>query len=57
MLKQLIHKLKIRFDKKTKIAPLHIIDGVTHVTDEALNNCWGGVTIQGQNKPDYKETH
>ena len=57
MFKLLIHKLKMKFGKKTKIAPPHIIDGVTHVTDEALNSCYGGVTIQGQNKPDFKETH
>lgn len=57
MFKLLVHKLKMKFGKKIKVALPHIIDGVTHATDEALNSCWGGVTIQGQNKPDYKETH
>lgn len=57
MLKQLIHKLKIRFGKKTKIAS-HIISGVLHATDEALNSCWGAVTLPEQRKPDYKKkTH
>lgn len=57
MFKLLVHKLKMKFGKKKKVALPHIIDGVTHTTDEALNSCWGGVTIQGQSKPDYKETH
>lgn len=57
MLKLLVHKLKMKFGKKTKVALPHIIDGVTHTTDEALNSCWGSVTIQGQNKPKFKETH
>ena len=57
MFKLLVHKLKMKFGKKTKVALPHIIDGVTHVTDEALNSWWGSVTLQGQNKPDYKETH
>lgn len=57
MFKLLVHKLKMKFGKKIKVALPHIIDGVTHATDEALNSCWGGVTIQGQNKPAYKETH
>ena len=57
MFKLLVHKLKMKFGKKTKVALPHIIDGVMHATDEALNSCWGGVTIQGQSKPDYKETH
>lgn len=57
MLKLLVHRLKMKFGKKTKVALPHIIDGVTHTTDEALNSCWGSVTIQGQNKPKFKETH
>ena len=57
MFKLLVNKLKMKFGKKTKVALPHIIDGVTHATDEALNSCWGGVTIQDQRKPDYKETH
>lgn len=57
MFKLLVHKLKMKFGKKTKVALPHIIYGVTHVTDEALNSCYGGVTIPGQNKPDFKETH
>ena len=50
MCNKLIHKLKLKFGKKTKIST-HIIKNVQHVTDEALNDCWGSVTIQGQNKP------
>lgn len=57
MFKLLVHKLKMKFGKKTKVALPHIIYGVTHASDEALNSCWGGVTIQGQRKPDPKETH
>ena len=57
MFKLLVHKLKMKFGKKTKVALPHIIDGVMHTTDEALNSCWGSVTIQGQNKPKFKETH
>ena len=57
MFKLLVHKLKMKFGKKTKVALPHIIDGVMHATDEALNSCWGGITIQGQSKPDFKETH
>lgn len=53
--KHLIHKLKLRFGKKTKVAPPHIIYGVTHATDEALSSCWGGVTIQGHRKPNHVE--
>lgn len=55
MLKKLIHKLKIRFGKKIKVAP-HISYGVTHVTDEALNSCWGSVTLPEQYKLNYRET-
>lgn len=47
MFKKLIHKLKMRFGKKTKITP-EIIYGVTHATDEALNSCWGAVTLPEQ---------
>ncbi len=54
MLKQLIHKLKLRFGKKSHLAP-HIISGVTHVTDEALNSCWGSVALVDQRKPKDKE--
>ena len=57
MLKTLVNKLKMKFSKKTKVALPHIIDGVTHATDEALNSCWGGVTLQEQRKPDCEETH
>ena len=57
MFKLLIHRLKIKFGKKTKVALPHIIDGVTHVTNEALNNCWGSTSLQGQHKPYFKETH
>lgn len=53
MFKQLIHKLKLKFGKKTKVATLSIISGVTHAaTSEALNSCWGAVTIVDQRKPD-----
>lgn len=57
MFKLLVHKLKMKFGKKTKVALPHIIDGVTHATGEALNSCYGGATIPWQNKPDFKETH
>ena len=57
MLKLLFHKLKMKFDKKTRVALPHIINGVTHATDEALNSCWGGVTLQEQRKPGSKEMH
>jgi len=55
MFKQLIHKLKLRFGKKTKVAASHIISGVTHATDEALNDCWGSVALVDQRKPKDKE--
>lgn len=57
MIKKLIHKLKLRFGKKTKIALPHIIDGVTHATDEVFISYWGGVTIPWKRKPDNEETH
>lgn len=44
MCNKLIHKLKLKFGKKTKI-PTHIIRDVQHVTDEALNDCWGTVAL------------
>lgn len=57
MIKLLIHKLKMKFGKKTKIATPHIIDGVTHATTEALDSCWGAVSLQGQIPQKRKETH
>ena len=57
MFKLLIHRLKMKFGKKTKVALPHIIDGVTHANNEALNNCWGSTSLQGQYKPNFKETH
>ena len=57
MIKKLIHKLKLRFGKKTKVALPHIIDGVTHATDEVSISYWGGVTIPWKRKPDNEETH
>lgn len=44
MCNKLVHKLKLKFGKKTKI-PTHIIRDVQHVTDEALNDCWGTVAL------------
>lgn len=44
MCNKLIHKLKLKFGKKTKI-PAHIIRDVQHTTDEALNDCWGTVAL------------
>jgi len=57
MIRQLVHKLKLHFGKKIKVASPHIIDGVAHVTDKTLNSCWGSVTLQEQRRYDYKETH
>ena len=56
MFKKLVHKLKLRFGKKSHLAP-HIISGVLHVTNEALNSCWGSVALTDQRKPKDKETH
>lgn len=44
MCNKLVHKLKLKFGKKTKI-PTHIIRDVQHVTDEALNDCCGTVAL------------
>ena len=44
MCNKLIHKLKLKLGKKTKISA-HIIVGVQHTTAEALNNCYGAASL------------